>query len=79
MGRLVRERRPIHIPDIADEPAYRERVPARVATVELGGVRTFLAVPLLKEGALVGAKGIKLRREVGSYRLARRNQVRDCD
>ena len=31
-----------------------ERHPAVVAAVELGGVRTFLAVPMLKENELVG-------------------------
>ncbi len=54
IGRMVREQRPIHVPDLTEEPAYKNRVAARVATVELGGARTFLAVPMIKEGRVVG-------------------------
>ena len=54
IGRMVRDRRAVHIADLTEEPAYREGNPARIATVELGGARTFVAVPMLKEGRLVG-------------------------
>jgi signal transduction histidine kinase len=54
VGRMLHERRPIHIPDLTAEPLYRERDAVRVATVELAGARTFLAVPMLKEGRVVG-------------------------
>jgi two-component system, NtrC family, sensor kinase len=65
-ARLVREGRPIQIADISADLAYRERDPLRVATVELGGVRTFLAVPMLKDGALVGVITI-YRRDVRPF------------
>lgn len=55
VGRALLEGRAIHIRDITDEPAYRERHPARVATVELGGARTFLAVPMLRGIKAIGA------------------------
>ena len=43
-------------PDLAAERGYIEqRDPAIVAAVELGGIRTFLAVPMLKENELIGA------------------------
>src|SRR5262249_37621915 len=45
----------VHIADLAAEPAYAERDPLRVATVEIAGGRTFLGVPMLKENQLVGA------------------------
>jgi len=55
LGRLLESKQPVHIRDVAAEPLYAERVPLRVAAVELGGVRTYLAVPMLKEGELIGA------------------------
>ena len=43
LGRLLQTRQPIHITDIKAEPAYAEREPARVATVEIAGAsRAFL-------------------------------------
>jgi signal transduction histidine kinase/HAMP domain-containing protein len=55
MGRLLRERRPVHIPDLTSETAYAERMPVRVATVEQAGIRTWLGVPMLKDQTVVGA------------------------
>jgi GAF domain-containing protein len=37
-----------------------------MAVLELGGLRTFIVVPLLKEGTLVGAMGI-FRQEVRPF------------
>jgi signal transduction histidine kinase len=54
VGRMIRDRQAVHIVDVTEEPAYREGNPARLATVKLGGARTFLAVPMLKEGQVVG-------------------------
>ena len=54
--RLVKTKTVIHIPDLAAEPMYlKQRVPSFVAAVELGGVRTCLPVPMLKENKLIGA------------------------
>ena len=55
LGRVVLTRQTVHIPDITAEAAYLERDPVRVATVELGGTRSFLAVPMLKDNELIGA------------------------
>jgi two-component system, NtrC family, sensor kinase len=55
-GRMVATKAVIHVADIAAERAYTEhRVPETVAAVELGGIRTFLAVPIMKENELVGS------------------------
>jgi GAF domain-containing protein len=45
----------VHIADLAASRGYAERDPVVVAAVELGGVRTMLGVPMLKEGKLIGA------------------------
>ena len=66
LGRLRREHAPIHVVDLTDDEAYVERDPVRVATVELLGARTFLAVPMLKESALIGAAVI-YRKEVRPF------------
>jgi signal transduction histidine kinase/regulator of replication initiation timing len=55
LGRMVAVRAPVHVPDLTAEKAYRERDPVRVATVEVGGARSFLALPMIKDSDLVGA------------------------
>jgi GAF domain-containing protein len=54
-GRMVATKMVTHVADLAGEPAYAERDPDIVAGVELGGIRTLLSVPMLKEHELVGA------------------------
>jgi two-component system, NtrC family, sensor kinase len=66
LGRLFQTKQPVHIQDVAAEPAYAEREPARVATVEIAKARTFLAVPMLKENELLGAVAI-YRQEVHPF------------
>src|SRR5437660_968088 len=44
LARMANERRPVHIADLAAERPYQDRDPLRVASVELGGARSFLAV-----------------------------------
>ena len=55
LGQTMRTRETVHIPDVVEGRAYAEGDAGRVATVELGGVRTALVVPMLKDGDLVGA------------------------
>ena len=57
---MIAERQPVHVPDSRDSSAYRDGRPGTVALVELGGARTFIAVPMLKEGRVVG--GIQIYR-----------------
>ncbi len=66
LGRLIREKGPVQIPDLIADIAYQERDPIRVESVEIGGVRTWLGVPMMKEGAIVGAVVI-YRREVRPF------------
>ena len=64
---MVATKAVVHVADIAADQGYIEhRVPETVAAVELGGVRTFLAVPMLKENELIGAF-VLLRQEVRPF------------
>jgi GAF domain-containing protein len=56
-----------HIPDLAAEPTYiKQRIPPLVAAVELGGIRTLLLVPMLKENELLGVFSLS-RQAVRSF------------
>jgi signal transduction histidine kinase len=66
IGRLVRTKDVVHIPDATADPAYRQSDPMRVAAVDVGGVRTLLVVPMLKEDELTGAIAI-YRQEVRPF------------
>src|ERR1700738_2214499 len=55
MGRLVRGELIVHISDARDDEGYRQGNLVRRALVDVDGARTYLAVPLCKDGALLGA------------------------
>jgi signal transduction histidine kinase len=50
----IKTKQTVHVADLAAARPYTERDPAVVEAVELGGVRTFVAVPMLKDNELVG-------------------------
>jgi len=62
-GRVARTKQVVHIADMAAEEAYLSRDPEAVAAVELGGIRTLLVVPMLKEQELIGTINV-FRQEV---------------
>ena len=66
LGRVASTKQTIHIDDTRAEQVYADREPFRVATAELGGARSLLNVPMLKEGELIGAIGI-YRQEVRPF------------
>jgi GAF domain-containing protein len=67
VGRMVATKTVVHITDLATDPGYIEhRIPAIVVAVELGGIRTLLTVPMLKEHELVGALTV-YRQEVRTF------------
>src|SRR4029078_6028274 len=53
-ARAIETKRTIQILDARTEPAYQSD-PARIAFLELAGVRTFICVPMRKDNQLVGA------------------------
>jgi signal transduction histidine kinase/putative methionine-R-sulfoxide reductase with GAF domain len=55
LGQTMLTKQTVHIRDVVKGRAYAEGDPGRVATVDLGGVRTALVVPMLKDGDLAGA------------------------
>ena len=55
VARIANTKQMVHIADLVASRGYAERDPVVVAAVELGGVRTLLGVPMLKEDQLVGA------------------------
>jgi signal transduction histidine kinase len=61
LGRVGLEKRIIHIPDVSADPEWRPPEEYRTE-----GIRTVLAVPMLKENALVGAIAV-YRREVRPF------------
>ena len=66
-SRMVATNAVVHCADAAALPAYAEqRDPDIVAAVELAGIRTFVAVPMLKENKLIGAL-IVYRQEVHPF------------
>jgi GAF domain-containing protein len=65
-GRMVRTKEVVHVADLSADPMYAEREPEVVSGVELGGIRTLLIVPMLKEKDLIGAITI-YRQEVRPF------------
>jgi signal transduction histidine kinase len=66
LGRVMQTLQTVHIADVTVDPAYLEGEPIFVAAVELGGFRTILNVPMLKENELIGIFAI-YRQEVRSF------------
>ena len=65
-GRVIATKTMVHAADMRAEKAYADRDPYIVAGVELGGVRTVLMVPILKNNELIGAFSV-YRQEVRPF------------
>ena len=66
LGQVLRTKQVTHVDDIRTTQAYLDRDPNSVAGAELGGYRTVLLVPMLKDTTLVGVINI-YRQEVGRF------------
>ena len=65
-SRVIEGHQTVHVADLRAERAYAEGDPIVVATADLAGVRTLLAVPMLKENELIGIISI-YREEVRPF------------
>src|SRR5215813_11315617 len=66
LGRAAKTKQVAHILDSMKRKSYRQRDPFVVAGAELGGYRTIVSVPMLKEDTLVGVITI-YRQEVRAF------------
>ena len=66
LARVLINKKPVHVADVRLEQAYLDRDPTFVDIVDLGGARTLVLVPMLKENELVGVIGI-YRQEVRPF------------
>jgi DNA-binding CsgD family transcriptional regulator/transcriptional regulator with GAF, ATPase, and Fis domain len=55
LGRIITTREVINIADVRSESIYRTGDPLRYATADLGGARSFTAIPMLTGDRLIGA------------------------
>jgi transcriptional regulator with GAF, ATPase, and Fis domain len=54
LAELIRTKQAVQLVDLTATQSYAERSRPTVVAVELGGVRTYIMVPLLKGGELIG-------------------------
>ena len=66
LEQVIDTKQVVHIADLKELRPYRERHPTLVVAVELGGFRTCLMVPMLRDDELVGVISI-LRQEVRPF------------
>ncbi len=66
LARVAKTRQTIQIADLRTNQGYLDREPLSVAAVELAGIRTLMAAPMLQGDKLVGAISI-YRREVRPF------------
>jgi GAF domain-containing protein len=65
-ARVAHTRKPVHVADLREDRAYLNGHPLTVIAVDIAGIRTLVAVPMLKEDEFVGAIAI-YRTEVSPF------------
>jgi signal transduction histidine kinase len=66
LATILETHKPVQIEDIRNTSAYKAGVPNAVGLADIAGARTFLVVPMLKDGELMGAITI-IRQEVKPF------------
>ncbi len=65
-GRDIQDKPFSHVADLAATQSYRRQLPLATASVELGGIRTYLAIPLRDRGTFTGVLSV-YRKEVRPF------------
>jgi len=63
---MLRTKQVVHVPDVALDEGYIARDPLFVSAIEVGGFRSLLIVPMLKENEVIGSITI-YRQEVQPF------------
>jgi GAF domain-containing protein len=81
LGQAAATKRVAQVLDSTKREAYRRRDPFVVAGADLGGYRTIVSVPMIKEKDLIGfiSIGRKYRHLLTSKSIWSRTSRRDCD
>jgi GAF domain-containing protein/ActR/RegA family two-component response regulator len=66
VGRVVKTKQVLHVEDMSQDPAYHARNPRAVLLVEVGGARTVMFAPMLKDDEVIGVLTI-YRQEVRPF------------
>ena len=66
-ARAFETRKPVQITDLKKDRAYIERDPLAVASVDVGGIRSLIAVPMLKDGKTAAGAITIYRQEVRPF------------
>jgi GAF domain-containing protein len=66
MDRVAKFRKPVHIPDCRTDQAYLDGHPLLINAVDVGGIRTYLGVPMVKSDEIVGVIAV-YRTEVRQF------------
>src|SRR5262249_57149019 len=66
LERVTSTKQVVHIPDLRTDQSYIGKNARVVTLVEVAGARTYVCVPMLKEGELVGAISM-FRQEVRPF------------
>ena len=66
LARVANNKQILHIPDLRTDPSYVGKDGRIISLVETAGARSFLSVPMLKEGELIGTI-VMYRQEVRPF------------
>src|SRR5262249_18338888 len=58
LGRAAQTKQVVHVADVTQEQGYKDGFAGLRAVADLGGARTLLVVPMLKENMLLGGIGV---------------------